>query len=271
MTRARRPKASAPAKLVFPDDFRPDFEGFGRAAFGFLGGLARHNERAWFSARREVYDTELRFPMECLVAEFRPGAAGDGLPVRGDPTKSLFRIHRDVRFSKDKSPYKTHVGAILSRTGARSEPGVVYIQIAPGNCFVSAGFWRLDAAPLAVWRGRMAEDPRTWLDIAGAYADPDGEVFMRTISALKTMPRGFRDHADSPVAEFLRWKSYLLTRRVSDAEASDRGLVDIVRNHALKAVPLLNYGWDIVDSPADDDPRRYLRDHPDRRPDPRRD
>ena len=262
MARIGRTTANQPAKLVFPDDFRPDFEGFRPAAFTFLRGLARHNERGWFTARREVYDTELRFPMECLVAEFRPGAAGDGLPVRGDPKKSLFRIHRDVRFSKSKVPYKTHVGAILSRTGARSEPGVVYIQVQPGNCFVSAGFWRLDNVPLAAWRARMAEDPAAWLDIAGPYADPDGEVFMRTISALKTMPRGFREHADSPVAEFIRWKSYLLTRRVSDAEASDRGLVDIVRGHALKAAPLLSYGWDIVDSPADDDPRRHLRGRP---------
>ena len=262
MARTRQTKANEPAKLVFPDDFRPDFEGFRPAAFTFLRSLARHNERAWFTERRETYDAELRFPMECLIGEFRPGGAGDGLPVRGDPKKGLFRVHRDVRFSKNKVPYKTHVGAILSRGGARSEDGVVYIQIQPGNCFVSAGFWRLDNAPLAAWRARMAENPREWLDIAGAYADPEGEVFMRTISALKTMPRGFRDHADSPVAEFIRWKSYLMTRPVSDDEASGRGLVDIVRDHASRAAPLLNYGWAIVDTPADDDPRRHLRGQP---------
>ncbi len=264
MARPRRTKENEPAKLVFPDDFRPDFEGFRPAAFTFLRGLARHNERDWFKARREVYDAELRFPMECLVAEFRPGGAGDGLPVRGDPKKATFRIHRDVRFSKNKSPYKTHVGAILSRTGARSEDGVVYIHVQPGNCFVSAGFWRLDNVPLAAWRARMAENPGEWLDIAGDYADPKGAIFMRTISALKTMPRGFREHAESPVAAFIRWKSYLMTRQVSDAEASGRGLVDIVRKHALRAAALLNYGWEITDTPADDDPRRHLRGQPHR-------
>jgi uncharacterized protein (TIGR02453 family) len=259
MARTAKVAADKSAKLVFPDDFRPDFEGFRPAAFKFLRGLAGHNERAWFAERREIYDTELKFPMECLVAEFRDDAAGNGLPVRGDAKKSMFRLHRDVRFAKDKSPYKTHVGAILSRGGARSEPGVVYIHIQPGNCFVSAGFWRLDKEPLAAWRQRMAENPDEWLAIAGDYTDPDGAVFMRAISALKTMPRGFRDHADSPVAEFIRWKSYLMTRNVSDAEVSDRGLVGIIRDHALLAVPLLNYGWEIVDSPADDDPRRHLR------------
>jgi uncharacterized protein (TIGR02453 family) len=259
MTRGAKAAGDKSAKLVFPDDFRPDFEGFRPAAFKFLRALARHNERAWFKDRREIYDTELKFPMECLVAAFRDDAAGQGLPVRGDAKKSTFRIHRDVRFSNNKSPYKTHVGAILSRTGARSEPGVVYIHIEPGNCFLSAGFWRLDKEPLAAWRQRMVDDPDEWLAIAGDYTDPEGAVFMRAISALKTMPRGFRDHADSPVAAFIRWKSYLLTRPVSDAEASGRGFVDIIREHALKAVPLLDYGWELVDAPDDDDPRRHLR------------
>ena len=98
MAGTRRTKGKESAKLVFPDDFRPDFEGFSPAAFKFLRGLARNNEREWFNARREIYDTELKFPMECLVAEFRPGGAGDGLPVRGDAKKAIFRINRDVRF-----------------------------------------------------------------------------------------------------------------------------------------------------------------------------
>ena len=252
-------KTNQKPKLVFPDDFRPDFEGFRPAAFTFLRGLAQNNERDWFKARREIYDVELQFPMECLVAEFRPGGTGGELPVRGDPKKATFRIHRDVRFSKNKSPYKAHVGAILSRSGARSEAGVVYIHFQPGACFISAGFWRLDNVPLAAWRTRIAENPQEGLDITGAYADPKGETFMRSISARKTMPRGFREYADSPVAEFIRWKSYLMTRRVSDREASDRSLVEIVRKHALRATPLLNYGWEITDFPDDDDPRRHMR------------
>ena len=247
------------ARLVFPDDVRPDFTGFGPGAFGFLRGLAGNNDRAWFTPRKDDYQAEIRFPMECLVAEFRPGGAGDGLIVRGDPTRSMFRIHRDVRFSKDKSPYKTHAGAVLSRTGKRGEPGIVYIHIEPGNCFVSAGFWRPDPALLAAWRARMADQPREWLAIVEPYAEAGGEVFMRTIAALKTMPRGFRDHADTAVAEYLKWKSFLMTRKLSDGDAGDRGLIAIVRDLALKAAPLLDYGWQIVDRPAAFDPRRHLR------------
>ena len=185
-----------PAKLIFPDDVRPDFEGFSDAAFGFLKALARNNERGWFNGNREAYETEVRFPLECLVAEFRPGGAGKGLPVRGDPSKAIFRIYRDIRFSKNKLPYKTHAGAVLSRSGARGEPGVVYIHIQPGNCFVSAGFWRLDPPTLTAWRRRMVDDPEEWLSIVEPYADGKDAAYMRTISALKTMPRGFKQDAE---------------------------------------------------------------------------
>ena len=247
------------AKLVFPDDVRPDFEGFSDAAFGFLKGLAGNNERGWFNENRETYETEVRFPLECLVAEFRPGGAGKGLPVRGDPTRAIFRIYRDIRFSKNKQPYKTHAGAVLSRTGSRGEPGVVYIHIQPGNCFVSAGFWRVDPPTLTAWRRRMVEDPEEWLSIVEPYADGKDAAYMRTISALKTMPRGFKQDADSPVAEWVRWKSFLLTRAVDDADAQSRDLVGIIREHAVKSVPLLDYGWELADMPADDDPRRHMR------------
>lgn len=247
------------ARLVFPDDVRPDFEGFRPAALELLRGLARNNERAWFTAHREAYETEVRFPLECLVAEFREGGAGKGLPVRGDPARGLFRVHRDVRFSHNKAPYKTHAGAVLSRTGGRGEAGVLYIHIEPGNSFVSAGFWRPDPHVLAAWRWRMVEEPEEWLAIVRPYADGRDPAFMRTISALKTLPRGFKDQAGSPVADWLGWKSFLLSRKVEDAETMDRGLIDIVRAHALKAAPLLEYGWEIADAPAEADPRRHMR------------
>ena len=247
------------AKLVFPDDVRPDFEGFSDAAFGFLEGLARNNQRGWFVENRDTYETEIRFPLECLVAEFRPGGAGKGLPVRGDPTRAIFRIYRDVRFSKNKQPYKIHAGAVLSRTGGRSEPGVVYIHIQPENCFISAGFWRVDPPTLTAWRRRMVDDPEEWLAIVAPYCDDRDAAYMRTISALKTMPRGFKQDSESPVAEWLKWKSFLLTRAVDDSDARSRGLVEKIREHAEKAIPLLEYGWEIADMPADDDPRRHMR------------
>src|SRR5690606_4538295 len=162
-----------PRELIFPDDVRPDFEGFGPAAFKFLRGLKRNNERAWFQARKDIYERELRFPMECLVASFGPH---DRLPVRGDPKRAVFRIHRDVRFSNDKRPYKTHIGAVLSRSGGRGDPGVVYIHIEPGGCFVGAGFYRPDPAFLTAWRQEMVREPEAFLAIARKLARPGRRI-----------------------------------------------------------------------------------------------
>lgn len=231
------------AALVFPDDVRPDFEGFPPAAFKFLRGIARHNERAWFEANRDAYATAVRFPMECLVASFPREA---GLPVWGDPRRAIFRIHRDVRFSNDKRPYKTHVGAVLSRSGGRGENGILYIHIEPGASFVSSGFYMPEAPFLAAWRRRMVEDPDAFLKVARAFARKPGGMTLGTREALKTLPQGFRDHADSPVAEFLKWKHFLIHRPVSDAEAASPRLVATVRRLGEAARPLLAYGWDVL-------------------------
>ncbi len=247
-------------RLVFPDDTRPDFEVCRDAACDFLRGLAGNNERAWFTARREIYESEIRFPLECLVAEFRPDGAGKGLPVRGDPARAIFRIHRDVRFSKNKQPYKTHAGAILSRSGGRDEAGVVYLHVQPGNCFVSAGFWRVDPPMLNAWRQRMIDMPEEWLAIVGPYAAAPGDApYMRAISTLKTMPRGYRDQAGTKAADYLKWKSFLLTRQVPDAVVKTRDFVGVIREHALASVPLLEYGWEVAEIPAEADPRRHMR------------
>jgi uncharacterized protein (TIGR02453 family) len=234
-----------PRELIFPDDVRPDFDGFGPAAFKFLRGLKRRNERAWFQERKEIYETELRFPMECLVASFGPK---NGLPVRGDPKRSLFRIHRDVRFSNDKSPYKTHIGAVMSRSGGRGDTGIVYIHIEPGGCFVSSGFYMPDPAFLTAWRHAMVREPKEFLAIARKLTRAGSRMALESHEALKKLPRGFEAHGESPVADYLRWKHFLVSRDVSDAEAGSKALVKIVRDVARAATPLLDYGWAIYDA-----------------------
>ena len=89
------------------------FTGFRPAAFTFLRGLRRNNRKEWFEAHRDVYETDVREPMRALVDELDAVLGGIAPEFRGDPKKSVFRIHRDVRFSKDKSPYKTHIACWL--------------------------------------------------------------------------------------------------------------------------------------------------------------
>ncbi|QTC90405.1 DUF2461 domain-containing protein [Brevundimonas goettingensis] len=112
------------------------FSGFAASDLAFLTGLAANNDRDWFTAHRAAYDEGLKPGLAALIEDLNPLLAARGLPLRGDARKSQFRIHRDVRFSNDKCPYKVHVAATVSRTGPDGEwrkmsPGMVYIHIEP--------------------------------------------------------------------------------------------------------------------------------------------
>ena len=112
------------------------FSGFQTVDLEFLRQLALNNDRDWFTAHRSAYDEQLKPALEDLVAAATEAMTARGLPLAGNPKKSLFRIHRDTRFSNDKRPYKTHVSATLTRTGAdglwsKMSPGMVYVHIEP--------------------------------------------------------------------------------------------------------------------------------------------
>ena len=245
--------------LEFPDDVRPDFQGFSEAAFKFLVGLVENNDRAWFKARKNIYDQEVKFAMECLLAEFATNRAPRGFPVVGNPARGLFRIYRDVRFSKDKNPYKTHVGAVLSRSGEKGDPGIVYVHFQPGGSFVAAGFYSPERELLQAWRSRMADRPDEFLKMANPFLQPDTRFSLENLDALKTLPRGFKEHAESVVADYLKWKHFLIRRNLGDHEVRDRNLVDAVREIGETARPLLEYGWLVLATAFEDDRRRPMR------------
>ncbi len=245
--------------LDFPDDVRPDFQGFSPEAFAFLDGLKKNNDRSWFSDRKGVYDNDVKFTMECLLAEFSSDRRPSGFPVRGNPKRGMFRIYRDVRFSKDKSPYKTHAGAVMTRSGSKGDQGVIYTHIEPGGSFLSAGFYALDKEFLNAWRSRIAADPERFLALIEPFTKPRGRYFLRNRGALKTMPRGFQEYADSPAAEYLKWKHFLVGRSLTDKQAQSRKLLDHISDLVEITGPFMSFGWDVLETAYEDDPRRHLR------------
>ena len=100
-------------------DALPPFPGFREEAFAFLRDLRQHNERDWFKPRKATYDDELLWPARCLIGELAEALPRAGVPLTGTPKKAPFRIYRDTRFSKNKDPYKTHLGLVLSRDGTK--------------------------------------------------------------------------------------------------------------------------------------------------------
>jgi uncharacterized protein (DUF2461 family) len=155
------------------------FPGFAPADLAFLSNLAAHNDRDWFTAHRAVYDDVLKPALGALIADASTACAARGLALGGDPNRSQFRIHRDVRFSKNKAPYKTHLSAVLTRDGLKMSPGMAYIHIEPeGGSRVTADSFDYDSIdpldpsthPGARLTLEAAPDPA-----AGAAAIPDVE------------------------------------------------------------------------------------------------
>src|SRR5215469_3197471 len=135
------------------------FTGFRPAAFEFFAGLRDNNEPEWFKPRKAVYDGEVLAPFRALITAVGAALGETGIPLSGDPQRSIFRIYRDVRFSPDKRLYKTHAGAVLTRSGSKRDPGLLYIHIEPGESMVGAGFWHPEPTILTRIRRAILADP----------------------------------------------------------------------------------------------------------------
>jgi uncharacterized protein (TIGR02453 family) len=196
---------------------------FTPAFFRFLRALRKNNDRDWFLANKDTYERDVKEPALRFVAAFattlrriNPHLVADPRPVGG----SMFRIHRDVRFAKDKRPYKTHVGIHFRHEAAKDAhaPGL-YLHLEPGDVFAGAGIWRPDGAALADVREAIVASPVSWKRAVGARAF--ASRFELSGESLSRVPRGYdRDH---PLARDLRRKSYIAITgfRESDACAAD--------------------------------------------------
>lgn len=227
----------------------PPFPGFRDEAFDFLRALKANNRRDWFKPRKATYDDEVLWPLRCLVADAARRAHEAGLPLTGDPKKSIFRLYRDTRFSKNKDPYKTHAGAVLSRSGSSKESGIVYLHIEPGASFLAAGFWQPENDLLRRWRTRLVEAPTAFLDVV-ARLNAAGLAPDNHDHALKRLPRGFDAHADSEIADYLRWKTFIVSRPVDDDALRTPAFTDAVVAMMHDAAPLLDFGWQLTEPAA---------------------
>jgi uncharacterized protein (TIGR02453 family) len=220
------------------------FQGFGPKALPFLKALGFHQTKEWFEANRATYESDLKTPLGDLVEELTASFAKSKIPIKGDRKSSVFRIHRDVRFSKDKSPYKTNAGAALTRGGAKDDVGHFYIHLAVNGCFSAAGFYNLEPAPLLRMREAMARSPKTWKQVIAKLAKTG--LAPSENYAMKRAPRGFEDVEDPEIAAALRLKSIICLRPIADARLDKPELLADLKTFAKDAMPLLEWGWSAV-------------------------
>jgi uncharacterized protein (TIGR02453 family) len=230
----------------------PTFTGFPSAGIQFLADLAANNDRAWFQPRKAEFERLLKEPLEQLCLALDEQFRARDIPLHADPATSPFRIYRDTRFSKDKSPYKTAVSASFGWAGdgvdaaaGRSHTENVhasggYFHLQPGEIYVGGGVWRPDAAWLNGFRRRIVDD------LAGFQAIVEAPAFRKTFGtvgddgeSLKRVPPGFP--ADHPAADLLRKKNVIFGRRLSDDDATSPALPTVIADSFAVATPLMRY------------------------------
>lgn len=213
---------------------------FTRQSFEFLEGLETNNDKDWFDKNREIYETKLRDPFASVLERLTVRLQTAELPLQGSK-KTMFRINRDVRFSKDKSPYSTHVSGLLTPTGTKSESGsIVYLHLGKDGGFAAAGFHQLKASRLKPIRERMIDKATAFDGVRDAIAMAGLEWTME--DRVKTMPRGFADHEDHRHADFIRMKNLIVRIDLPKVAWTDDSVLDRVEDMARNAMPLLCFG-----------------------------
>lgn len=217
------------------------FKGIKPPAFEFLRDLAGNNTRAWFADNKARYERDVLGPFRLLLAEVILSLSARDIPLSGDPAKAIFRVHRDVRFSHDKLPYKTHAGAVLTRDGVKSKSGLLYIHLDPAGCFAAAGFWQPEKEALGAIREAVYTEPGRFAAVQSGLAAA-GLAFDDSESLVR-MPRGYQDAAGTDLAPVLRLKSFVVRRSLRDAAIGGRGVVGEIVDFAEVVMPLLRFGW----------------------------
>jgi len=224
------------------------FAGFRPAAFAFFRGLRDHNDPVWFKPRKAIYEAEVLAPFRDLISAVAVALAETGIPLVGDPMRAIFRIYRDVRFSPDKRLYKTHAGAVLTRSGRKRDPGLLYLHLEPGESMVAAGFWHPEPDLLTRLRRAMLADPDGFAAIGerlGAAGHP-----LSSDHRLSRPPRGFDAAKGTAVADYVCWKSFTTHAGLSDAEMQSPAVLGRIVAFAQAALPLLEWGWAATEDDA---------------------
>jgi len=216
------------------------------AAFEFLRGLAENNDKPWFEANRATFERAVKQPLAALVGEVGAELTRRGLPLEGDPKRSTFRIHRDIRFSKDKRPYKTQLGTLWYRQGGgKPGGGVLYFHLAPGGCFTAAAFYQPEPDILDCIRERIRVRSEEFLAAQAELAK--GGLKLSQEDAVSRMPQGYEDLQGSDVADAVRLRSFMVSRKLTDKQATSPKLIPLLADMAQDALPLLRFGWAAVD------------------------
>ena len=227
---------------------------FSPATFAFLRKLAANNSKEWFAAHKAEYEAAVKEPCLAFIADMAAPLAKISPQLVASPKAvggSLFRIHRDTRFSSDKSPYKTHAGLnfyhAATKSVARGEAAnsgfgrldapVLYLHLQPGECFIGGGLWHPQPDSVKGIRTYLLSNPKSWV------AATQSAAFRKLMSlggeSLQRPPQGF-DPAH-PLIEDLKRKDFICSAPLSDEQVCSADFAKQAAKHFATAAPLLDW------------------------------
>ncbi len=220
-----------------------EFRAFPPETLKFFNDIKKNNKRAWFEKNKTRYEKSVVEPVKYFVNKLNQEKTLKKLGIKNTEKTPLFRIYRDIRFSSDKSPFKTYNGIVFSLSGSRKENAVLYIHLQPNASFVASGIWQPDT--------KLLNQIRNWVMKNSTQAKnllkqlDKNKIKFSDQDVLKRPPRGFEHVTDEKLMALLKLKSWVVSEKLENADIqSPRGLKKITA-FAERSAPLLKALWPI--------------------------
>ena len=227
-----------------------EFKGFPADLFRFFGDLEKNNNRAWFNASKDRYLESVVQPMGDFITAMQPRLKAISSHYIADPKPhggSMFRIYRDARFSRDKTPYKTHAACQFRHDAGRDVHGPgFYVHLGIGEVFFGGGIWHPPSRELNCIRDFIADNVRAWARVKNAKRVIDAGGI--TGESLLRPPRGF--DAEHVHIDDLKRKSFYIMAECEPAAALKPGFIALVTDAFNRAAPLNRFMCEALDLPS---------------------
>ena len=211
-----------------------------KTSFDLLDQLARNNTKDWYDAHKADIKTQCLAPFGEMLEHVSNRLMDSDRPLEGS-AKTMFRMHRDVRFSKDKTPYKSSVSGVLTPSGTKAEmAGMVYVEMNASGGWVAGGFYKLPTAQLSLIRQRIIDEPDAFQTVLDGLSDAG--TGLADMDRLTRMPKGFSEYEDHPFAEDIKRKSFIIRADVAMASWLNGDVTGIVADLACTVGPLVKFG-----------------------------
>ncbi|MEL6202601.1 MAG: DUF2461 domain-containing protein [Pseudomonadota bacterium] len=228
------------------------FQGFPEDTLKFLKALGFHQSREWFHENKKLYESAVKNPLGDMIEAASIQFEVDKIPLRANRKTSLYRVNRDIRFSKNKDPYNTHMSGLLTRNATKKEQGFVYVHISNEETFIASGFYGLDGAQLRAFRDLIIREPDNFRKIVKSmeklgYTMGEG-------GALKRLPAGFDKELPEDIQKWLKLKNFTFMDHFDQSVIYTPELIERMARLGKASIPFLEFGWRAIDPLREDAP-----------------